>query len=340
MKYLSTLFLLFIAAQIWAQALGVINHQATHFQLKAPHDTIDFIVFDTVLSEKKPVFLFCQGSLPMPLFFNIQGKIYMSGGGVSNFDLPEIQKNYHLVVISMPKTPVIVSEKNLNDQYCFVPDTSKPYVFQKDYVEADFLQNYVDRANRVLKFLRKQPWVDHQKLVVAGHSQGSKVATKIAVSNKKVTHLGLFAANPFGRVDQYVRQARLDAQLGKITWEEADKQMEAQYEYFKTANNPDSVARNPELKAWQSFSEPFLDDWLSLRIPIYLAYGTADRTSDLNDLVPLFFIQEHKTNLTMKRYLQLEHNFFEVKENGRTDYEKGHWVEVMRAFLGAVDGGR
>lgn len=54
-----------------------------------------------------------------------------------------------------------------------------------------------------------------------------------------------------------MRQARLDAQLGKITWEEADQQMEAQYEYFKTANNPDSLAQNPELKAWQSFSEPF-----------------------------------------------------------------------------------
>lgn len=334
MKYLSFVCFLCIAAQSFAQPLSVINHQATQFQLKAPHDTIDFIVFDTVLSEKKPVFLFCQGSLPVPLFFDIQGKIYMSGGGVSNFDVREIQKHYHLVVISMPKTPVIVQEKNLNNQYCFVPDTSKPDVFLKEYVEADFLQNYVDRANRVLKFLRKQPWVNNQKLIVAGHSQGSKVATKIAVSNKKVTHLGLFAANPFGRVDQFVRQARKDAETGKISWEEADRQMEGQYDYFKLANKPDSLARHPELKAWKTFSEPFLDDWLSLSIPIYLAYGTADRTSDLDDIVPLFFIQEHKNNLTIKRYLKMEHNFFEVDETGRAHYEKGHWVEVMRAFVG------
>lgn len=318
---------------VCGQRMGTVAGQAVHFQLINKADTIDFVVMDTQLRVTKPVFLFCQGSLPMPLFvkFNQYGT-QMVGGGMSNFKLSEIRKHYHVVVISMPKTPLVAPESSLNEQYCYVPDTSRKQVFSRAYVESDFLQNYVDRADRVLRYLYKQPWVQHGKLVVAGHSQGTKVATKLALRNQHITHLGLFAANPFGRVDQFVRQARLDAQLGKIDWEEADRQMEDQYEYFRMAHNPDSVKLHPEMKAWQTFSEPFIDDWLRIKAPIYLAYGTEDRTSDLCDLVPLFFIQENKSNLRYKRYLGLDHNFFEVN-NGRPDYEKGHWPEVMQAFI-------
>ncbi|MCC6412925.1 MAG: alpha/beta hydrolase, partial [Saprospiraceae bacterium] len=45
------------------------------------------------------------------------------------------------------------------------------------------------------------------------------------------------------------------------------------------------------------------------------------------------FIQHGKSNLTHKRYLNMEHNFFEVGEDGRADHTKGHWKEVMQAFL-------
>lgn len=318
---------------VCGQRMGTVAGQAVHFQLINKADTIDFVVMDTQLRVAKPVFLFCQGSLPMPLFvkFNQYGT-QMVGGGMSNFKLSEIRKHYHVVVISMPKTPLVAPESSLNEQYCYVPDTSRKQVFSRAYVESDFLQNYVDRADRVLRYLYKQPWVQHGKLVVAGHSQGTKVATKLALRNKHITHVGLFAANPFGRVDQFVRQARLDAQLGKTDWAEADRQMEDQYEYFRMAHHPDSVKLHPEMKAWQSFSEPFIDDWLRIKAPIYLAYGTEDRTSDLCDLVPLFFIQENNPRLRYKRYLGLDHNFFEVK-NGRPDYEKGHWPEVMQAFV-------
>ncbi len=54
---------------------------------------------------------------------------------------------------------------------------------------------------------------------------------------------------------------------------------------------------------------------------------------DLCDLIPLIFIHHRKTNLTLKRYINLEHNFFEVDENGSPIYSNGHWVEVMNEFL-------
>lgn len=233
----------------------------------------------------------------------------------------------------MPKTPVIVNEKNLNESYCYIPNPKQPDEFDKDYVKSDYLENYENRAEIVLKFLRKQNWVDNSKLVVAGHSQGSKVATLIALNNKQVTSLGLFGANPFGRIDQNIRDYRKSAESKQMTWEEADERIEQTYEMFKDSYDEKILMENPNLLAWKSFSRPLINDWLKIKIPTYLAYGTNDIASDLCDLVPLFYIQNSKTNLTYKRYLNLEHNFFEVKENGRANYEKEHWREVMNEFI-------
>jgi len=333
-KLIAILTLLYCSANSFGQSGQLIENKAIKFSIELEADTIDFIVVDTLLNEKKPIFLWCQGSLPVPLFCEIENYgNYFFGGGVSNFDYREIAKQYHLVIISMPKTPILVRKENLNSSFQYIPNPEEPNKFSIDYIKADYLENYVNRGLKVLEFLKLQDWVDHEKLVVAGHSQGTKIATKIAAKNNEVTHLGLFAANPFGRIDQYVREARLDAQLGKISWEKADSLMNNYYEFYKQVNNEDSINADPSLNAWKTFTQTYYDDWLSLEIPIYLAYGTEDRTSDLCDIVPLFFIEKGKENLTLKRYIGLEHNFFELKENGRANHEKGHWNEVIEEFI-------
>ncbi|OOV18836.1 alpha/beta hydrolase fold domain-containing protein [Flavobacterium sp. LM4] len=325
---------LFLSLSSFSQNKIIINNQATHFNIKNNSDSIDFIVVDTVLNFKKPIFLFCQGSLPIPLFVKPEKEpMWMIGGGITNFDIEEIKRNYHLVVISMPKTPVIVEEKNLSESYCYIPNPKTPEEFDKEYMKSDYLEMYQTRANTVLKYLRKQKWVDNSKLIVAGHSQGSKVATAISISNKNVTHLGLFGANPFGRIDQLIRNYRKEAEAKKITWKEADEKINDKYQMFRDAYNNDSIKKDPTLLAWKSFSKPQINDWLKITIPTYLAYATNDIASDLCDLVPLFYIQNSKNNLTYKRYLNLEHNFFEVNEDGSANYEKEHWTEVMSVFV-------
>ncbi|MBS7254464.1 alpha/beta hydrolase [Flavobacterium branchiicola] len=325
---------LFLFQYSFAQNGELINKQAIHFSLKEDKDAIDFIVIDTVLTTKKPVFLFCQGSLPMPLFVKPEKEsMWMIAGGIRNFDIAKIKEHYHLVIISMPKTPVIAEEKNLNKSYSYIPNPDKPEDFDREFELSDYLENYQKRGNAVLKFLQKQKWVDSSKLVVAGHSQGSKVASALAVSNKKITQLGLFGANPFGRIDQLIRDDRKAAEAHAITWKEADESMEKNYQMLRDSYNEDKLNTKPYLLAWKSFSKPQINDWLKIEIPTYLAYATNDIASDLCDLVPLFYIQHSKTNLTYKRYLDLEHNFFEVKENGRADHEKPHWKEVMNDFI-------
>lgn len=172
--------LLFILATIivsfscMGQRGELIEQIALHFSLEQKNDTIDFIVIDTLLDKKKPVFLWCQGSLPIPLFCEIDGYgNYLFGGGGSNFDIPEITKNYHLVVISMPKTPVIATKENLNSGFHYIPNPKKPNEFSIKFTHAHFQDNYVLQALEVLRLLKKQEWVDDDHLIVAGHSQGT-----------------------------------------------------------------------------------------------------------------------------------------------------------------------
>ncbi len=314
---------------------GELHGQVHHFRIKGGNEEIDFIKVDPSLKKKKPVLLFCQGSDPTPLFVDLgNGTKFLIGGGLSNIEYRKIAEDYHIIVISMPSTPVTVPVQKLDDAFRYVQDKSKPNNYTSEFIDNNYLDNYVDRGNAVLNYLMNQKWVDETKIVVFGHSQGSKVAAKIAVSNPNVTHLGLFGANPNGRIDQMIREQRDAAEKGKITWEKAEENIAYWENLWKDINNPDSLAIHPEYKAWKTFSEPFIDDWLRLEMPVYLCYGTNDIVADLCDVVKLEFIKKGKDNLTVKRQHNLDHNFFEQPPNAK---KIAHWKPVMTEFLKWVD---
>lgn len=329
----NAIFSFFFLLSTFAFSQELINNESLKFTIKSKNKNIDFIIYDDNLEQKKPVLLWCQGSLPFPLYVKRTNDYWMIGGGITNFDTDYIKKYYHLVVISMPETPVIVEEDQISKSYWFNGDSEDKTMPSLTFQKADFLENYVERGIAVLEFLRKQKWVDNTKLIVAGHSQGSKVASKIATNYKHVSKVGLFAANPFGRMDQNIRSYRKMAERKEISWEDADKYIEQEYQMYRDALDENKIKEKPYLLAWKSFSEPLIDDWLALNKPIYLAFGTNDIAADLCDMVPLYFMKEHKLNLTFKRYLDADHNFFKVNSEGKPNYENPQWPEVMNAFI-------
>ncbi|MEM6800166.1 MAG: hypothetical protein AAF696_02115 [Bacteroidota bacterium] len=70
-KLLLSVLLSLIFLSLQSQSPQNIADKALHFQLNKDADSIDFTLIDTSLSQKKPVFLFCQGSLPLPLFVEV-----------------------------------------------------------------------------------------------------------------------------------------------------------------------------------------------------------------------------------------------------------------------------
>ncbi|MBL1279524.1 MAG: hypothetical protein COA33_004600 [Fluviicola sp.] len=332
MKALLITFLL-ISFSSFAQEGKLILNKAIHFELATKNDTIDFLVIDTILTETKPIFLFCQGSQPVPLIIDFEDGSSFLFGGVSNFDVEKIKEDYHLVAISMPETPLRAKKSELNQSYAYITNPDDKNSYKESYLKADYLENYVNRATIVLSYLQKKSWVSKEQLVIAGHSQGSKVAVKLASENKNVTHLGLFGFNAFGRIEQMLRQERKYAETGVKTWGEAEEDIAYWEQLWKDANNEDSVKVNPNLIAWKSFSQPLINELIRVEVPVYICYGTEDMVATNCDILPLMFTSKGKDNLTLIRKHSLNHNFFELAENGRADHKKPHWVEVMNEFV-------
>jgi hypothetical protein len=98
---------------------------------------------------------------------------------------------------------------------------------------------------------------------------------------------------------------------------------------------PDEIACQGDsnyLIASLSSTQTPLDDLLHSKIPVFIGYGTRDRSALLNDYLRLEAIRHHKTNFSFHAYPDVEHNFFGFT-NGQIDYEKGQWDRVAGDFL-------
>jgi len=71
------LLILFCSSYSFGQSGKVIENIATLFSIEQASETIDFIIVDTLLNIKKPIFLWCQGSLPIPLFIEMDEEGYL-----------------------------------------------------------------------------------------------------------------------------------------------------------------------------------------------------------------------------------------------------------------------
>src|SRR5690554_7483946 len=83
-----------------------------YFSVQEDKDTIDFVIADTVLNVKKPLLLFCQGSLPVPLFVDF-GNNRIVPLQFGNFDLENMKKHYHVAVRSEEHTSELQSRPHL-----------------------------------------------------------------------------------------------------------------------------------------------------------------------------------------------------------------------------------
>lgn len=341
MKRILVVFVFLIPFITRAQDKGLIQGlDVRRFELKNKLDTIDFILLNGKTDTIKPVLIFCQGSKPIPLVTIIPtGRKFFTL--LNNFDYRKITRDYHLVLISMPHTPLQVEEKKLSKQYCFITDSTNQQSYSPLYLKDNYAENYIRRTKEVIDFLYEQKWVDKKKIYLLGHSQGSKVVIGAGLMNPKVSKIGYLSGNPLGRIDQLVREQRQLAKDGKMTVEESQQQIESVYEMWRQLNahpNETTTEFGDPNKTWTSFSKPEIDNLLKIEQPLYIAYGTEDLTSVFCDLLPIYFISAKKNNLTLKPYLGLEHNFFELDKDGRPIYEKGHWQEVIDNFIKWIKG--
>jgi hypothetical protein len=283
---------------------------------KFQDDRVDLIVISKKGDEKiaKPLFFFCQGSLPRPVVIYDEKGLY----GTLPFNETDFLDDYHIVIVAKPNIPIIANANTLGSDFMYLKEKGIP---PKGYTDRNYLDYYVFRNNFIIKQLFKERFVSKSKLVVAGHSEGSAIAAKMASLNSKITHLIYSGGNPFGRIVN-------------ILSGEKNKNETLNY-WKKVVENANTINYNggDTFKATYSFSLPQRENLLQLKIPILFTYGSKDVVANYNYLFQIEVIRERKQNFTFLNYENLEHNFFLLNENNEVNYEIENWDKVAGDWL-------
>src|SRR5690606_17766410 len=234
----------------------------THYQIELQPDKVYFNAKSKKGEEnkKKPILIFIQGSLAKPLI-----KYTDKGNHYPPFPFSEeiFTDEFHLICINKPGVPLIINKSKLSENGEFRNnETNLP---PKEYTERANLYFYTERNNTILEYLIKQPWVDANNIVIAGHSEGSSIAVKMAVTNKNVTHLIYSGGTPYySRILSMITQDR-KLENEKENWVEKD------FDYWKKVNDrPFDTSREHGFnanKGTYSFSKSLDEDFKRLTIP-------------------------------------------------------------------------
>ena len=331
MKKLITIFFLLFSIASVAQKTAVEIFGFRHLQMLYKGDRVDILIKSKQGQEKikKPLFFFCQGSLPIPLMIRYKKNEKDEIANVFPFsDLDSLLVYYHLVIVGKPYIPLIVDEKDLNADMTY----SEPGgAFPKKYQERNILSYYTARNISVIRFLNHLPFVSKESLVMAGHSEGSTIAAKIAAEYPNTTCLIYSGGNPLGRMMTIIARSRAD---NSPLAGQSDSLFSNWKRMIKKTPQPIS-GKSDMYKTTLAFSSPAPILYLKkLHIPVLVTFGGKDYgLINAEDYLRLELIRLGRTNFTFKEYPGLEHNFFELKPGGAVDYDKYNWNSVANDWL-------
>ncbi len=327
-KRFSFLFIFIIFQTICSaqeQDLEKLGYRTFSFKYK---DEIVNILVKSKLGEedtKKPLIIYFQGSLARPLIINYPQKDNFKYSLAFPFDTEKIIQSYHIAVISKPFIPVVANVNDLDENYNYIDSlTKKPPV---NFLKNDNLEYIADRNVHVLKFIKKElPFIEGKKFTLIGHSEGSRIAYEVTKQSRSVSRLIYLSGNPFGRYMTILQRKRRAE--GKYQVLEKDDA----FDYWK------KIAKNKDLNNYEeggdtykssfAYSQPYFNEFLKFRIPVYIGYGTKDDSSAFNDLFYFYSLLAKKKNFFVKPFIGLEHSFYKVNDQ-TVDYESPYWDFVI-----------
>ncbi len=283
---------------------------------KFQNDKIDLIIISKIGEEKisKPLFFYCQESEPRPLIIYDEKGLYP----ILPFNETNFLDDYHIIIIAKPHIPLLANANELGNNSMFFKDKIK-IIPPKGYTDRNYLDYYVFRNNFILKQLLKEKWVDKSKLVVAGHADGSAVATRMASLNPKITYLIFANGNPYGKIINILDNQNNGKEI---------------IDYWKTVvENANTIHYNgvETYKAIYSFSQPQRAFLLSFKMPILITYCLKDTVSLYNILFQMEVIGTKKQNISFINYESLENNCLDMK--GMTNDEIRNWDTIANDWL-------
>lgn len=277
-------------------------------ELLTKNDKITFLITKDDLKKTKPVIVFLQGSLPIPIIQSNQKTIFP-------FEITPYLDLYHFVVIARKGVPI-------------QGDFDEDQKISDEYIQNNNLYYRVNQANEVVNYLSKQKFIDNKRIYVIGHSEGYRVASKLAEKNKKISKLVCMSANPFNRSTEAILKNQI-AQFTSDNDSISQKNITSLTKDFQSIGNDISVYKI-EIYNWASYEVEFpLNSFKKINKPLLVVYGTNDIGASQNYLLP--FLLTNK-NITLKAYPNYGHNFEQINydSNKKPIETRYHWDAVFK----------
>jgi hypothetical protein len=294
-----------------------------HLTMRYQRDTVHILVLAKKGEElkRKPIFLFVQGSLSKPvILYDDKGAFPMLP-----FETDTLLTRYHLVEISKPGIPLLADTKTLTPDYAYLDPTTGQVPLA--YCQRNYLAYYVARDAAALRYLARQPWVQADDITAMGHSEGSNVVARLARKPGPLRRVVYLSGSPLGRMLTVIAGNRQEADsLG------AENNFAYWKEVVARPKQNNCLGDTHLLVSSLSSTQTPLDDFSHSKIPVFVGYGTRDRSALLEDYLRLEMIRAGKTNLTFRAYPGLEHNFMGFT-NGAVDHTKWNWDRVAHDFF-------
>jgi pimeloyl-ACP methyl ester carboxylesterase len=283
---------------------------------------VEYCTFKSTITKKKPILLFIHGSGNEPTFsFQKDINTYAWKGFL---EIEKYKDDFHVICVNKPGIPLFDTVQK--DPVNF----STSYPLNEEFRKRYSLEWRAEAASLIINDALKQLNVDRSTILVIGHSQGGQVAPKVAVINKKVTHVVLLNANSLNHLYDFVLQERLFAFMKEQSAEQAQKNIDSLFReyavFFDDPLNTNKTWNGETYYRWASFSdETPLENMLKLKIPIYVIAGGQDIWGSFimnTDYVQIEFLRHKKKNLTYKVFPNANHFLQdELMENEKLIYK-------------------
>ena len=293
-------------------------------------DSVDVLVQSKKGEEKlrKPLLLWCQGSLPTPLVLVDSLGPFRVFPFATRLGADSLVAGCHLAIIGKPGIPLIADLKELDANGSFVD--KKTHIPPLAYCQRNYVDYYVRRNTAVLRYFKKQPWVESCNVTVGGHSAGTTITAHLAAVPGLVNRAVYLSGNPLGRMLSIIADDRQEEAAGDtVVVRQAFKW------WREVVADPTRTDCTPgdDNRSTYGFSTPPITVLLQTKVPVFIGYGTRDKAVLSDDFLRLETMRLHKTNFAFHSYLGREHNFFRVKADGKPSYDDDYWPVVGRDFL-------
>lgn len=287
-------------------------------------------VADIEPGKKKPVLIYLDGSGNYPIYYRNSNKRISGSLAISP---RTFRQEFMIIAISKPGTPFFDTLSYSASGRVYYPENDA-------YRRLYSLDWRAGAAAEAINYAIRHFDVDQNTIVVMGHSEGSQVAPRVAVLNKKVTHVVCMAGNALTQLYDFILNARMQADRGEITREEGQRIADSLYTVYEAIHNdPKSTDHRwygASYLKWASFSNSApLDNMLALDIPILYVAGGRDNNQTIlgMDYARLEFIRRGKRNLTYQVYPDCDHFFQEQKTVNGQVQNNDRLDEVFKAAV-------